>query len=184
MKSGAASQRNWGTDFFYLAVPHPVPHFRSSLWMDGHRRSQTEMDDKTSCSSGDGDFAIDVCGHPCTSMDVYGCGAEGDHIVPQPTVFVPLNPGEIRRYPKRYPNHSSHRRTRLHRRGWALRSPHGKLVSPPVNYASLMLPSSEYVGAFLATFEEFPPSQRAASFTIDQALDSLKSTMTALTSMK
>jgi len=37
-----------------------------------------------------------------------------------------------------------------------------------------MLPASEIVGNFLATFKEFPPSQRAASFTIDQAMESLK----------
>jgi arylsulfatase len=30
------------------------------------------------------------------------------------------------------------------------------------------------VGQFLATFKEFPPSQKAASFTIDQAVDSLR----------
>ena len=78
LKSGKASQRNWGTDFFYLAVPHPGPHFRSLLCMDGQRRSQTQMDDKTLCFSGDGDLARDVCGHLCTSMDVHGCGAEGD----------------------------------------------------------------------------------------------------------
>jgi len=43
-----------------------------------------------------------------------------------------------------------------------------------MDHTYLMLPVSEYVGAFLTTFKEFPPSQRAASFTIDQAMESLK----------
>jgi arylsulfatase len=30
------------------------------------------------------------------------------------------------------------------------------------------------VSRFLETFKEFPPSQRAASFTIDQAVDKLR----------
>jgi len=43
-----------------------------------------------------------------------------------------------------------------------------------LDHAFIMLPASEIVGNFLATFKEFPPSQRAASFTIDQAMESLK----------
>ena len=39
--------------------------------------------------------------------------------------------------------------------------------------AFLMLPAAEYVGKFLATFQEFPPRQKAASFTIDQVLEQL-----------
>jgi arylsulfatase len=33
------------------------------------------------------------------------------------------------------------------------------------------------VGPLLATFKEFPPSQRAATFTIDQAMEKLRSSM-------
>ena len=32
---------------------------------------------------------------------------------------------------------------------------------------------------FLETFREFPPRQKAASFTIDQAMDKLEAAMTA-----
>ncbi len=48
-----------------------------------------------------------------------------------------------------------------------------------LDHAFIMLPASEIVGNFLATFKEFPPSQRAASFTIDQAMESLKRGMSA-----
>jgi arylsulfatase len=48
-----------------------------------------------------------------------------------------------------------------------------------LNHSYLMLPAAEYVGKFLATFKEFPPSQRAASFTVDQAMESLKAGMSA-----
>jgi arylsulfatase len=33
------------------------------------------------------------------------------------------------------------------------------------------------VGGFLATFKEFPPRQKAASFTIDQAMEKMESSM-------
>jgi len=46
-----------------------------------------------------------------------------------------------------------------------------------MDHVFLLLPISEYVGKFLGTFQEFPPSQRAASFTIDQVMESLKSAM-------
>jgi hypothetical protein len=35
------------------------------------------------------------------------------------------------------------------------------------------------VGQFLETFKEFPPRQRAASFTIDQAVAKLEAALTA-----
>ena len=38
----------------------------------------------------------------------------------------------------------------------------------------LLLPASAYVADFLKTFKEFPPRQKAASFTIDQVLEELK----------
>ena len=41
------------------------------------------------------------------------------------------------------------------------------------DHAYLMVPAQQIVGRFLATFKEFPPRQKAASFTIDQALEKL-----------
>lgn len=37
----------------------------------------------------------------------------------------------------------------------------------------LLVPAQALVGEFLKTFEEFPPRQKAASFSIDQAMDKL-----------
>ena len=37
----------------------------------------------------------------------------------------------------------------------------------------LLLPAQDYVGAFLKTFQEFPPRQKPASFTIDQVMEML-----------
>jgi arylsulfatase A-like enzyme len=42
-----------------------------------------------------------------------------------------------------------------------------------LDHAYLMLPAQEYVGRFLSTFKEYPPRQKAASFTIDQVLEQL-----------
>ena len=41
----------------------------------------------------------------------------------------------------------------------------------------LMLPAADYVGAFLATFEEFPPRQKPGSFTIGDAKDKIFSSI-------
>lgn len=38
----------------------------------------------------------------------------------------------------------------------------------------VMVPAQAYVAKFLATFEEFPPRQKPASFTIDQVMEKLK----------
>jgi arylsulfatase len=35
------------------------------------------------------------------------------------------------------------------------------------------VPAQAYVGKFLATFKEFPPRQKAASFTVDQIMEKL-----------
>lgn len=43
-----------------------------------------------------------------------------------------------------------------------------------INHVFLLLPAQSYVGEFLSTFKEFPPRQKAASFTIDDAKESLK----------
>src|SRR5436309_2487822 len=37
----------------------------------------------------------------------------------------------------------------------------------------LLVPAQQYVGQFLATFKEFPPSQKAGSFSLDQVMESL-----------
>ncbi|MBW1970633.1 MAG: arylsulfatase [Deltaproteobacteria bacterium] len=42
-----------------------------------------------------------------------------------------------------------------------------------LDHAFLLVPAQEYVGKFLETFKEFPPRQKAASFTIDQILEQL-----------
>ena len=40
-----------------------------------------------------------------------------------------------------------------------------------------LVPAQQYVGQFLGTFEEFPPRQKAASFTIDQVMETLQQPM-------
>ena len=40
----------------------------------------------------------------------------------------------------------------------------------------LLVPAQQYVGGFLATFKEFPPSQKPGSFSLDQVLESLQHT--------
>lgn len=44
-----------------------------------------------------------------------------------------------------------------------------------LNHVYLLVPMQQYVAQFMATFKEFPPSQKPASFTIDQVLESLNS---------
>jgi len=46
-----------------------------------------------------------------------------------------------------------------------------------IDHAFLLVPAQAYVGNFLQTFKEFPPRQKAASFTIDQAMEKLKQGM-------
>ena len=41
----------------------------------------------------------------------------------------------------------------------------------------LFMGAQAVVGRFLETFKEFPPSQRAPSFTIDQAMEKLKQSL-------
>ena len=43
-----------------------------------------------------------------------------------------------------------------------------------LDHAFLLVPAQQYVGQFLATFKDYPPRQKAASFTIDQALEKLQ----------
>ncbi len=42
-----------------------------------------------------------------------------------------------------------------------------------LDHAYLLVPAQNYVGQFLATFKEFPPRQKAASFSLDQVMATL-----------
>ena len=39
--------------------------------------------------------------------------------------------------------------------------------------AYLLVPAQAYVGQFLATFQEYPPRQKAASFSLDKVMEKL-----------
>ena len=41
--------------------------------------------------------------------------------------------------------------------------------------AFLLVPAQAYVGEFLTTFKEYPPRQKAASFSLDQVMEKLES---------
>ncbi|MBU4563188.1 MAG: arylsulfatase [Desulfarculus sp.] len=43
-----------------------------------------------------------------------------------------------------------------------------------MDHVFLIIPAQQYVAKFLSTFKEFPPRQKAASFTIDQVMETLK----------
>jgi arylsulfatase A-like enzyme len=43
-----------------------------------------------------------------------------------------------------------------------------------VEHAFVMVPAQQYVGQFVSTFKEFPPSQKPGSFSIDQAMEALQ----------
>jgi arylsulfatase len=43
-----------------------------------------------------------------------------------------------------------------------------------VEHAFALVPAQAYVGRFLATFRDFPPRQKAASFSLDQVMDTLR----------
>jgi hypothetical protein len=45
-----------------------------------------------------------------------------------------------------------------------------------LDHSFLLVPSQVVVGQFLATFKDYPPRQKAASFTISQALEKLSGT--------
>ena len=44
-----------------------------------------------------------------------------------------------------------------------------------IDRAYLLVPAQAYVGQFLATFREYPPRQKAASFSLDQVMETLTS---------
>jgi hypothetical protein len=48
-----------------------------------------------------------------------------------------------------------------------------------MDHIFLVVPAQSIVGDFLATFREFPPRQKAASFTIDQAMEKLQEGLTS-----
>lgn len=43
-----------------------------------------------------------------------------------------------------------------------------------LDHAFLLVPAQEYVAKFLATFKEYPPRMKAASFSIDQVMEAMK----------
>jgi len=43
-----------------------------------------------------------------------------------------------------------------------------------IDHAFLLVPAQQYVGKFLATFKEYPPRQKAASFSLDQVMEKLQ----------
>ncbi len=43
-----------------------------------------------------------------------------------------------------------------------------------LNHVYLLLPAQDYVAKFLGTFKDYPPRQKAATFTIDQVMEQLK----------
>ena len=45
-----------------------------------------------------------------------------------------------------------------------------------MDHAFLLVPAQKYVGEFLATFKDFPPRQKAASFTVTRALEMMQRT--------
>jgi arylsulfatase len=42
-----------------------------------------------------------------------------------------------------------------------------------LDHAYLLVPAQTYVGTFLATFKEYPPRQKAASFSLEQVMEKL-----------
>ena len=48
-----------------------------------------------------------------------------------------------------------------------------------IDHVFLLVPAQSFVGEFLGTFKEFPPRQKAASFTVDQVLEKLMQGITS-----
>jgi hypothetical protein len=48
-----------------------------------------------------------------------------------------------------------------------------------LDHVYLLMPAQSVVGAFLQTFKEFPPRQKAASFTVDQVMEKLTQGITS-----
>ena len=43
-----------------------------------------------------------------------------------------------------------------------------------IEHAFLLVPAQQYIGQFLASFKEFPPSQKPGSFSIDDVVKALQ----------
>jgi arylsulfatase len=43
-----------------------------------------------------------------------------------------------------------------------------------LDHAFMLVPAQDYVGQFLMTFQEYPPRQKAASFSLDQVMEKLQ----------
>jgi arylsulfatase len=43
-----------------------------------------------------------------------------------------------------------------------------------LDHAYMLVPAQKYVGQFLATFKDYPPRQKAASFSIDQVMEKMR----------
>jgi arylsulfatase len=43
-----------------------------------------------------------------------------------------------------------------------------------LDHAYLLVPAQQYVGQFLATFKDYPPRQKAASFNLDDVMTMLQ----------
>jgi hypothetical protein len=48
-----------------------------------------------------------------------------------------------------------------------------------MDHIFLLVPAQSIVGDFLGTFQEFPPRQKAASFTVDQVMEKLQEGLTS-----
>ena len=48
-----------------------------------------------------------------------------------------------------------------------------------IDRAFLLVPAQEYIAKYIATFKEFPPSQKVGSFSLDQVLESLTAASTS-----
>jgi arylsulfatase len=44
-----------------------------------------------------------------------------------------------------------------------------------IDRAFMLVPAQTYVGSFLETFKAFPPRQKAASFSLDQVMEKMRS---------
>ena len=50
---------------------------------------------------------------------------------------------------------------------------HPTLTDWMLDRVYLLVPAQTFVGDFLATFKEYPPRQKAASFSLDQVMEQL-----------
>ena len=48
-----------------------------------------------------------------------------------------------------------------------------------IDRSYLLVPAQEYVAKYIATFKDFPPSQKVGSFSLDQVLERLTAASTS-----